>query len=253
MRVSRFYSERINLRVGSSVKLREEDSVHIRKVLRLKSGDKVILFNGEKEFEADLYLVSKDAIMARVTKVTKVEDFSGESQIEITLIQGLLKAGKFELIVEKLTEIGIDNIVPLECEYSQAKADRVLDKVDRWQRIAIASSKQSERVRIPEILVPIKFNGLKDIKSEFDQVFVFTIPRENLISSSEVEVFDKKLINEKSKHIAYMIGPEGGFSPKEHEILKELGFQFVTLPGNNILRSETAALVVGGVLRFVVS
>lgn len=252
MRIPRFYSERINLRVGSSVKLRDEDSVHIKKVLRLKAGDKIILFNGEKEFEAALYLVSKDAIMAKVTKITRVEDFSGETQVEITLIQGLLKAGKFELIVEKLTEIGIDNIVPLECEYSQAKVDKILDKVDRWQRIAIVASKQSERVRIPEILVPMKFKELNDIKDEFNQVFVFTIPRENLIDRSEVEVFNQSMIDKKSRHIAYMIGPEGGFSPKEHEMLRELGFKFVTLPGSNILRSETAALVVGGVLRFVV-
>jgi len=249
MRLNRFFTKRENLTLGSSILLEEEDTNHIKKVLRLSKGDQIIIFNGEKEYLAELTLVSKEAVMADIKKLLRQEDFSGENRVEITLIQSLLRAGNFDFVVEKATEIGVDYIVPLEAEYSQMKADAAEKKLERWNKIALAASKQSERIRIPEITAPIKFSEISKIVDEFDKVYLFTIDRDSL---KEVEVVKplSKEVKEKAKHVAVIIGPEGGFSPAEHKMAKEFGFEFVSI-GRTILRAETASIVALGVINFL--
>ncbi|MEP7103169.1 MAG: 16S rRNA (uracil(1498)-N(3))-methyltransferase [Candidatus Dojkabacteria bacterium] len=249
MRLNRFFTKRENLTIGSSILLEEEDTTHIKKVLRLSKGDKIIIFNGEKEFLAELTLVSKDAVVASIESLLRQEDFSGENRVEITLIQGLLRSGKFDFIVEKATEIGVDYIVPLEAEYSQMKADAAGKKLERWNKLALSASKQSERIRIPEITTPIKFSEISKIVDEFDKVYLLTIDRDSLKEISEVKPLSKD-VNTKLKHVAVVIGPEGGFSPAEHKLAKEFGFEFVSI-GKTILRAETASIVALGIVNFL--
>ena len=243
MRLNRFYTERINLRVGSSIKLNDSDIQHIRKVLRLKKGDEIIIFNGEKEFLAELKLVGSEVIMAEITKKLKEEDFSDKNKVEITLFQGLLRAGKFDIILEKTTELGIDYIVPIECEFSQSKIIHAKDKIERWNKILISASKQSERIRLPSLIEPMSFKESLNYLKEYDIVYFFTTKKQDI---KEINISP----DPKIKKVAYFIGPEGGFSPAEEKMIADLGFQSYFL-SKTILRSETAAIFGAGLLNFL--
>ncbi len=251
MRLNRFYSERKNLRLNSSVKLPDSDINHIRKVLRLKSDDQIVIFNGEKEYLAELKIVSNNFVTAKLIELLNVEEQDKDS-LEVTIFQSLLKAGKFDYIVEKITELGITNIVPVESEFSQMKMDIAEKKIERWKKIAIAASKQSERIQVPEILPPLLLNELNDLYSQFDYILFFTVPRNNIhdsLKSIELKTFfkDKDL---SKKKIAFFVGPEGGFSPREHEYAKANNFNFVKF-GDTALRSETAAVAFLSIIKYI--
>jgi 16S rRNA (uracil1498-N3)-methyltransferase len=244
MRLNRFFTNRRNLGINSSVKLNESDAKHIRKVLRLSKGKEIILFNGEREYLCELNIVRNDFATAIIKKELRVE--KRDSEGSITLFQGLLKSGKFDLIVEKATELGVTNIVPLECEYSQMKSDVARMKVDRWQKIALSASKQSERIKIPDVITPINFSDLETITKEFDTILLLTISRD---SDFPTELLSKDL---KDSKIGIIIGPEGGFSPGEHAKAKEWGFKFISI-NNNVLRSETASIAALSIVSFLIS
>jgi 16S rRNA (uracil1498-N3)-methyltransferase len=245
MRLNRFFTERKHIAIGSSIKLQESDTAHIKKVLRLTSGDEIILFNGEREYLAELTLVTKEFVTAEVKKILRSS--AEETSIGITLFQGLLKGGMFDLVVEKSVELGISQIIPVECEYSQMKLDVAEHKFERWNKISLSAAKQSERLTIPEVSSPIRLSDIDiDVIEQFDQVFLFTLDK-GKVSTSQLPL---KL---EGKRIAYIIGPEGGFSPSEHEYLIEtLGLTPYSL-GTTILRAETASIVAGGILRFLSS
>jgi 16S rRNA (uracil1498-N3)-methyltransferase len=249
MRLSRFYSERENLTIGSSVKLPDSEVSHIRKALRLAKGDKIVLFNGEKEFLAELTIVSKDIVKAKILELLRKADFSEEGGIEITLFQGLLRAGKMDLILKKTTELGISNIVPVECEYSQSKADKLVYKVDRWNKLVVAASKQSGRIKIPEVNSPILFQDVIEKIKDFDVFYLFTIPNSKQAKGIVVKKLQKEPLSNVHK-IAYFIGPEGGFSPNEYKLAEENGMEIYSFT-DSVLTSENAAISALAILKFV--
>lgn len=250
MRLNRFFTERENIRLGGSVKLPDSDINHIKKVLRLKAKDQIIIFNGEKEFLAELTKVTNHFVTAKLTKLLRKEDFSFEERVEITIFQSLVTAQKFDLILGKVTELGVDNIIPIETEFSQIKIDKLPNKLDRWRQIILASCKQAELIKVPEVYEPIKFSEASKIKEEFDIIYFFTIPRETIIESKLTKKLEKS--QNPVKKIAFFIGPEGGFSPTEHEKAKKWGFEFVSL-SDTILRTETASIAAMSILRFLYS
>jgi 16S rRNA (uracil1498-N3)-methyltransferase len=245
MRLNRFFTERKHIAIGASIKLQESDTAHIKKVLRLSSGDEIILFNGEREYLAVLTLVTRDFVTAEVKKILR--STHDEESISITLFQGLLKGGMFDLVVEKSVELGVSQIIPVECEYSQMKLDVAEHKIERWNKISLSAAKQSERLSIPEVSTPIRLSDIDlDVIKQFDQVFLFTIDKGNVTTSQ----LPNKL---GGNRVAYIVGAEGGFSPSEHDyLIKELGLVPYTL-GTTILRAETASIVAGGILRFLSS
>jgi 16S rRNA (uracil1498-N3)-methyltransferase len=245
MRLNRFFTERKHIAVGASVKLQDSDTSHVKKVLRLSSGDEIILFNGEREYLAVLTLVTKEFVTAEVKKILR--STSDELGISITLFQGLLKGGMFDLVVEKSVELGITQIIPVECEYSQMKLDVAEHKQDRWNKISLSAAKQSERLTIPEVSSPIRLSDIdENVIKQFDQVYFFTLEKGKIVT----EQLPLKI---EGKRIAYIVGPEGGFSPGEHEyLIKELDLIPYTL-GGTVLRAETASIVAGGILRFLSS
>ncbi len=250
MQLHRFLTERTKLRVGSSVKILDDEAFHIRKSLRLEVGDDVILFNGEKEYKAQLKVVSKDAVMAEITEVLASTSDTGK---KYTLFQGLIRAANFELILQKNTELGVADIVPVFTEFSQINLPQVENKLERWQKIVVEACKQSERTSIPQVQQPMKFTDLQPALSEFDLVILFTLPRDNVTAIAAVQ--DIHELSEKiasATKVAYLIGPEGGFSPNEHKLAATWGIPFVTL-GGNILKAETAAIAAQATLNFIAS
>lgn len=243
MRLNRFYTERTNVRLGSSVKLEDSDIKHIRKVLRLSKGDQVILFNGQKEFLAELKLVTNDVVLVTIKEVLK-EELHRDDMINITLYQGLLRAGKFDLIIEKCTEIGVSRIIPTEFDYSQTKVENVAHKSTRWNNLAIAASKQSNRISPLTVSEAVNFRNLKvnDFES-YDATLFFTTKTPD----NDLEL--KGLLQGK-KNVAIIVGPEGGFSPEEEAKAEDLKLSKIMINKFNILRSETAAIVLSSLVKF---
>jgi len=237
MRKLRFFSERLNLRIGSSVKLPDNESTHIRSVLRLKKDSNIIIFNGEKEFKAKLTLVSKKAVMAKIISLERVID---SKSCKVTLFQSLLRAGKFDIIIKRTTELGITKIVPFESDFSQSKKESISQKkLDRWNNIAVSASKQSQRIDIPFVNAPIKFFDIKKMLNDFDLI-LFCVKSKK--SKNLLDIDFKKY-----KSVCIIIGPEGGFSRDEVEFAQNLNVTFVTF-NKNILTSETAAISSVGII-----
>jgi 16S rRNA (uracil1498-N3)-methyltransferase len=211
-----------------------EDVKHIYKVLRLKPLDKVNVNNCEgKEYLGQITSVDKKEVIINLLDESAINN---ESPIEIYLFQGMPKAAKMDLIVQKNTELGVKAITPMISHRVVVKTElSEFKKLDRWNRIALEACKQSKRSLVPKINAPIEFDNLLE---ELKKVDLIVVPYEN-----EENYGIKKLVqNIEKKHIikvAIIIGPEGGFEESEIIKLKEIGANIVTL-GPRILRTETA-------------
>lgn len=217
-----------------------EDVNHIANVLRMKKEDEVQICNQEtgENYITKIISFSKDEIECEIVK--KIIE-TVESNVDITLFQGIPKFDKMELIIQKNTEVGVKKIVPVLMERTVVKLDEKTanKKIERWQKIAEVAAKQSMRDIIPEIENIIK---LQDItKQDYDEVLVAYENEEKNMLKQEL----KKLQGKDRYKIAIVIGPEGGISEKEIKILKNMGASFVSL-GKRILRTETAGIVMSG-------
>ncbi|MBB6696365.1 16S rRNA (uracil(1498)-N(3))-methyltransferase [Clostridium algidicarnis] len=213
--------------------IRGEDVKHIYKVLRLEIGEKIII-NNENGCEYLGVISSIDKTLVKV-KILEKLDINNESPVEIYLFQGLPKATKMDLIVQKNTELGIKEITPILTSRVDVKLKGEFKKIDRLQRIALEASKQSKRTLIPKIREPISLAEVIDSLPRFDLVIV---PYED---ETEVTIKQMVISLDKSniKTVAIIIGPEGGFEREEIEMLKKVGAKIITL-GPRILRTETA-------------
>lgn len=228
---------------GNTAVITGDDVKHIYKVLRLESGDKVNINNCEgKEYLGEILSVDKKEVRVKLIKGLEV---SNESNLKITLFQGLPKSSKMDLIVQKGTELGISNITPIITERVVVKSEMgEFTKTERWQRIALEACKQSKRSFIPEVNTPIEFEELLNRADEFDLIVV---PYEN-----EEGYGIKKLMQDISSpinNVAIVIGPEGGFEEIEINALSNKGAKIVTL-GSRILRTETAGFVCAALLQY---
>lgn len=219
---------------GNIIELRDKKEInHFLNSFRLKEGDRLRIVDGEKEYQTIIISASKKIVECEIESERFIEN---EKNIEIFAGIGMLKNDKMELTIQKLTEIGIDKIIPLKLERTIVKIN---EKKEKWDVVAKEALKQCQGIKFMEIDKP---KTLKEINySSFDLVIV---PYEN-----EEEIKIKEIIGNRKdiKSVLYIIGSEGGISEKEINYLKEQGAQIVTL-GKRILRAETAAIVVGGVL-----
>ena len=227
---------------NNSINIIGEDINHISNVLRMKKEDELQVCNQEtgENYITKITSFTKEKIECEIVK--KI-DRTIESNVDITLFQGIPKFDKMELIIQKNIEVGVRKIVPVLMERTVVKLDEktINKKIERWQKISEVAAKQSMRDIIPEIENVIK---LKDIeKQNYDIILVaYENEDKNMLKSELI-----KLKNEKDSqyNIAIVIGPEGGISSKELEILKNMGAVFVSL-GKRILRTETAGIVMSG-------
>lgn len=219
-----------------------DDVNHILNVLRMKKDDEIQVCNqvtGEN-YKARIMQYSKNEIECKIEeKIGK----STESNVHITLFQGIPKFEKMELIIQKNTEVGVNNIVPVIMERTVVKLDEKVasKKLDRWQKIAEIAAKQSMRDIIPNVKSIIKTKEI-DV-DRYDVVLVAYENEEHNMLKAELKKLEKQ--DKKEYNIAIVIGPEGGISEKEIELLDEKNVKFVSL-GKRILRTETAGLVMAG-------
>ncbi|HBW12831.1 MAG TPA: 16S rRNA (uracil(1498)-N(3))-methyltransferase [Proteiniclasticum sp.] len=211
--------------------IRGDDHKHLSRVLRLKEQDEILI----NDLKGQDYLGRIETIDKNETKVELREKVpeSNESSLKVTLFQGLPKAGKMDLIVQKCTELGVQRIVPVVTERVVVKNSSEFKKLDRLKRICLEAAKQSKRSVLPEITEPMSF---AELLMEMKKLDVFVVPYENQEEYGFLTL-KKELANISSMGI--FVGPEGGFTEKEIDLLKDKGAKILTL-GNRILRTETA-------------
>ena len=213
-----------------TITLAADEARHLRDVLRLKPGDEVYVFDGlGHEFRSTVSNIRRDVAELRIE--TEVEPAKPESHLQLNLGVALLKGEKFDLVVQKATELGVTKITPLITRYADIHlrdASDATKRVARWQRIALEAAKQSGRAFVPEISLPVAFDKLEVegdgvMFSERDGESI-----ENLPGASSITA---------------LVGSEGGWADEEIETAQARGFHVLTL-GGRILRAETAAIAV---------
>lgn len=229
---------------GDLVNIQGDDVKHIYKVLRLKTGDKVNINNCKgEEFLAQIKDVNKTNVLCEIIKKT---DINNESPLKIHLYQGLPKATKMDLIIQKATELGVMGITPIITQRVIIKNElKEFKKIDRWNKIALEACKQSKRTIIPRVNEPVEFGVFLE-KADFYDLIV--VPYENKADFG-IKAMIEKLKDKNIKNVAIVIGPEGGFEGEEIEQLSSLGSEIVTL-GPRILRTETAGFVCASLLLY---
>lgn len=225
------------------VKIQGEDVNHISNVLRLKKEDEIIIGNKEdgKSYQAKIIEQRKDYILCQIIK--QIEETT-EPQVQITIYQGLPKAEKMEYIIQKATEIGVKEMIPVSMKRSIVKLEGKDEKkkLERWQKIAEVAAKQSRRDKIPQIQNIQTINQVKEKISTYDLFLIaYEQEQENTLKQVLVNLKNKKMQENK---IAVLIGPEGGIAEEEIEKLKENDKVEVITLGKRILRTETAPLVI---------
>lgn len=223
------------------ITLEGDNAKHIGNVLRAKIGDKITVCDGEgRDYECEIEEITKGSVAA---KITDIFSNNNEPSIKITLYQGLPKADKMELVIQKCIEIGIDRIVPVKTEHTVVKLEgKEEKKLQRWNKIAEAAAKQCGRGKIPRVCGIMSF---KDAVIEASGLDSAIIPYEKERNNS-LKSFAKEF---RGESIGIFIGPEGGFSEEEISFAKERGISSVTL-GRRILRTETAGLVASVILLY---
>ena len=243
----KFFIKTENLKENEEIWITGRDVNHIKNVLRKKIDDKINICNSDtqKNYECVIKNIEENKIVSKILYEVKS---LAESNINITIFQGLPKADKMELIIQKATELGVKTIVPVITKRTviKLKDKDKQNKVDRWRKIAEVAAKQSGRDIIPTIENIINITNIKF--DEFDKIFVLYENEEKISIKDEIEQL--KNDNKEELNIGIVIGPEGGFAENEIEQLRlNQNVSVVTL-GKRILRTETVALVVSGILMY---
>ena len=234
---------------SNTITIVNDQSRYLSLVLRVQPADKITILDGQGyKYDCILVTVHKKEVVA---KILSKAPYSVESPVSIILAQGLPKADKMNLIIQKSTELGVRSIAPLITEHSQV---RHTEKLGRWRKIALAASQQSGRDRIPDIYDPIDFDKFIARKSSLlEKWHDRKLPLKCLIfSEREKDRNLKKVLSEiknEAHHIILLIGPEGGFSKKEVTAAVDNGFVEVSL-GPRILRTETAPLAALSIIQY---
>lgn len=243
----KFFTEPHNISETEG-KILGDDVKHIYKVLRLSEGEEVVLNNCEGiEYLGEIETITKSEV---IVKIIKRLDINNESKVKVHLFQGLPKGQKMDLIVQKGTELGISEFIPVTTARVDVKLKGEFKKLDRLNRIALEACKQSKRSVIPQVKEVIDFN---EAISELKKMDLIIVPYENaedfgiktLVRKLERDNVDLDNIN----NVGILIGPEGGFEESEIDDLKEQGAYIVTL-GNRILRTETAGFTATALIQY---
>ncbi len=220
------------------------DVNHIKNVLRMKIGEKFIANDGNgASYCCEISKFSEDMIIA---SIVDGQLMSNELPVKLVLFQGLPKADKLELIIQKGVELGVSEIYPVEMSRCVVKLDekKKKSKTARWQSISESAAKQSGRTVIPEIHEPVSFaNALKIAES----VDLLLVPYE--CADSMAALKDKISKVKESMTVGIFIGPEGGYEESEIEKAKAAGGEIVSL-GKRILRTETASIAALAICMF---
>ncbi|CEK34755.1 16S rRNA (uracil(1498)-N(3))-methyltransferase [Paraclostridium sordellii] len=244
--MDRFFVEKKNVNLENSTCIIEgEDVKHISKVLRCRVGEELeICDNDNNEYICEITSIDKSEVQLNI--IDKV-DIKRESDLKIKVYQGLPKGPKMEMILQKLTEVGVDEIILVQTKRTVVKVeDKKEDKkIERWERIIYEAAKQSKRGKIPKLRGILSF---KEALSDMGKNDLNIAPYENERTKSIKQAIKGQDIN----NIGIFVGPEGGFEDTEIKDIEDIGGQSVSL-GPRILRTETASLVASSIVLYELS
>ena len=218
-----------------------QDVNHIGNVLRMKPGEKVrISDSNEHSYFCRITEITEDEVIAAIEEK---DELGTEFAHKVYLFQGLPKSDKLELIIQKAVELGVYEIIPVEMKYCVVRLDdkKKEKKRERWQAIAKSAAKQAKRSRIPEVHPVMSYDKAVEYAKNCQLCLV---PYENERGMKGTREVLKKI--EPGMDISVMIGPEGGFSEEEIEMVRE-EMEVLSL-GKRILRTDTAAITVMSML-----
>jgi 16S rRNA (uracil1498-N3)-methyltransferase len=217
---------------------------HLRRVLRLRPGDHIIAFDDSGwEHEAVIRALNDEHGELEILSSYQAER---ESPLAVTLAVGLTKGEKIDYVVEKATELGVQTIAPFVSRYTVPKLDerKIVQRVERWQKIALSAAKQCGRTSMPVIR---RVSGYRDLISEQlpGELKLLFWEKEAGQTLKHVHVREARV-----QSVVVVIGPEGGFSAEEAEMAREWGYTTVHL-GPRVLRAETAAVTALSLVQYL--
>jgi 16S rRNA (uracil1498-N3)-methyltransferase len=224
--MQRYFS---NLKENNEYILSSDDSYHIKKVMRMNIHDKIEIVDNKKMFICEIK--SFDPVIAKIVEETKEDN---ENKKQIILVQSLVNETKMDLVLQKCTELGVNEFYPYKAYNSVVKEnDKSNKKIIRWQKIVKEASEQAKRNIIPKVNNIIDIKELCEIKADVKL----------LLSVNETSKNIKNILKENKKYdtLIIVIGPEGGFTSLEEKTLINNGFISTSL-GKRVLRTETAGL-----------
>lgn len=229
----RFYAPPENFKV-ENIFLSEEETRHLRDVLRLRETEKIKVFDGEnREFICQIEKIEKRQTVLKI--IEEISPSAAQSDLNLTFAVALLKGEKFDTVVQKSVELGVKIFVPLITKRCDVKIKDAEKKLERLKKIALEASKQSGRADLMKIEMPVDFEKFVE-QTEGAKILFAERGGEDF---SEIPV---------EKKLTAIVGPEGGFEDSEIETAKANGFQIVTF-GGRILRAETAAISFAAILQ----
>lgn len=243
----RFYITKENIN-ENTVTVSGDDFSHLKNVLRLNIGDSIVCFSGDGlEYVCQIELFSPGNEKNGFCTCSILEKRKITSKnFTFTLFQAMPKGDKIELIIQKMTELGLDKIVPFESKFTIAKPQK--DKTGRFNKIALEACKQCGRADILTVENPISFSQLLTMLPSSYDLILFAYEKQGQSSLKEILSDAKKSAKNKPLSIAMIIGSEGGFSEEEADKLKTLS-KPVSL-GKIILRCETAPIVLATLVNY---
>lgn len=220
---------------GENAYISGSDVNHIVNVLRMKIGEELLIsVKGDWDYLCKIEEIENDRVNLKLLECMEQR----ELPIKLTLLQGIPKSDKIEMIIQKATELGVSEIIPVKTNRVVVKIDekKTQAKVNRWNAIAQSAAKQSKRSIIPKVLKPQTIDNALEIVKDYG---VKLLPYENADGIKKT----KDILNslDSKNNIAVFIGPEGGFEEAEVKKSTDSGFEVITL-GKRILRTETAGL-----------
>ena len=232
--MQRYFAKEFN----DKIVLNQSDIHHIKKVMRMNVNDLI-----EVVYDNKLYICEISSLDSFSLKVKEVIDEENKLDLDVTVAVALVKEQKMDLILQKLTELGVNRIIPVNMERSIIKIDdsRFRKKKDRWQSICKEASEQSKRTNIPII---DDLMNIKDLTKEAADIKFVASTKEK---DKKFDFYLQEIKN--CAKIIIVIGPEGGLSDKEETYLCENGFNRVSF-GNLIFRVETACIYVASIFNY---
>lgn len=215
-----------------------EDVNHIKNVIRKQIGDIIEICNqdNEQSYKCEIEKIEEKQITTKIIEELKAQ----ESNIKVDIFQGLPKAEKMELIIQKSVELGANAIIPVNMKRCVVKLDSKSEekKIERWQKISESAAKQCGRNNIPEVKHLVNIKDICNKIKDYDAMIVaYENEKENTLKQELTKLKNKQ----KNLKIGIVIGPEGGLEENDVKLLKESGAKIITL-GHRILRTETVAL-----------
>jgi 16S rRNA (uracil1498-N3)-methyltransferase len=220
----RFFVEEIR---GGLAELRGDEARHLTRVLRVETGQRFEVSDNAHAYLAEIEAARGERVVFRILEPIA----SPPLPARVTLCAALIKFDRFEWIVEKATELGVERILPVETTRSERGLfDASRKRSERWMRIARESSQQSRRVRIPEVLPAARFAAA--LQTEAAHRF--------FLDEAEAPPLLHQIPEERQETVALLVGPEGGWTDPEREAAVKVGWPASSL-GPQVLRAETAA------------